>query len=67
MSRYEKWLKSEGDTFQSTLYEKIMAELMTLGGCFFVVHAAVCLRLFCVPISVLLLLVATDDEFRHLN
>lgn len=31
MSKYEQWLKSEGDTFQSTLYEKIVRELMTLG------------------------------------
>eukprot|EP00752_Nemacystus_decipiens_P005207 g4726.t1 len=31
LSRYETWLKSEGDSFQSTLYEKIVAELMTLG------------------------------------
>lgn len=33
LSRYEMWLKSEGDAFQRTLYEKIVAELMTLGGC----------------------------------
>lgn len=31
LSKYEQWLKSEGDTFQSTLYEKIVRELMTLG------------------------------------
>lgn len=31
MSKYEQWLKSEGDTFQTTLYEKIVRELMTLG------------------------------------
>lgn len=31
LSKYERWLKSEGDTFQSTLYEKIVRELMTLG------------------------------------
>ena len=32
LSRYEKWLKHKGDTFQTTLYEKIVRELMTLGG-----------------------------------
>lgn len=31
LSKYERWLKREGDTFQSTLYEKIVRELMTLG------------------------------------
>lgn len=34
LSKYERWLKSEGDTFQSTLYEKIVRELMTLGESF---------------------------------
>lgn len=28
---YENWMKREGDQFQSTLYDKIVRELMTLG------------------------------------
>lgn len=31
LSKYEQWLKNEDDKFQSTLYEKIVRELMTLG------------------------------------
>lgn len=32
LSRYERYLKDKGDAFQATLYEKIVRELMTLGG-----------------------------------
>lgn len=31
LSKYEQHMKAEGDTFQSTLYDKIVRELMTLG------------------------------------
>lgn len=31
LEQYEQWLRHEGDTFQSTLKDKIVRELMTLG------------------------------------
>lgn len=32
LGKYEKWLKHKEDKFKSTLYDKIVQELMTLGG-----------------------------------